>query len=161
MQIRSVECVDNHGSMNTQCDPDSRPPSMQECSTGISCTSETPSSTTELNDDDEAVSTTSELNANEANLNKKAVDDDDDTIEEDDIDTQHKTSKALITKSREHDEDLDSDDDEDEDSEMQGDDPRVQNNDDFEKQQRERLTNLFRARRTDRTVDPNAPNEPT
>lgn len=101
------------------------------------------------------------MSANEANLNK-ADDDDDDAIE-DDINTQQKTSKTLITKSREHDEDLDSDDDEDEeDSEMQGDEPAVDNDtDDFERQQRIRLTHLFRQRRTDRLVDPNAPNEPT
>lgn len=38
LQVRTVECYDPHGLLNTQCDPQTRPASVQPCSTGIPCT---------------------------------------------------------------------------------------------------------------------------
>lgn len=174
MQIRSVECVDSHGAMNTQCDPDSRPVSMQECSTGISCTSESPSSTSGSMYFNDGMTSASDIRRNEANLNRNddEADDDDDISEaEDQLDTQQpKIAKKLtIGRSKEDDEDLDDGEDSDSSEMMQGDDPSAINNQptkrhddtEYERQQRLRLTHLFRARRTDRLIDPKAPNEPT
>lgn len=168
MQIRSVECVDSHGVMNTQCDPDSRPNSMQECSTGISCTSDSPSSTSGAVDFNDGITSPSEINRNEANLNRNDEDGNDEI--EDQLDTQQPkiAKKFTIAKSKEDDEDLD-DDEDDDDSQMQGDDPsanfnhqpaRRHDDTEFERQQRLRLTHLFRSRRTDRRSS-DAPNEPT
>lgn len=173
MQIRSVECVDSHGALNTQCDPETRPNSMQECSTGISCTSESPSSTSAAMDFNDGAS---EINRNDANLNRNDAGDDDisEVAVEDQLDAQHGkiAKKFVMAKSKEDDEDLD-DDEYDDDEEMQGDDPspssfsppqpQQKRHDDteFERQQRLRLTHLFRSRRTDRHIDPKAPNEPT
>lgn len=118
----------------------------------------------------------SEINRNDANLNRNDADDDDisEVAVEDQLDAQHGkiAKKFVMAKSKEDDEDLD-DDEYDDDEEMQGDDPspssfnppqpQQKRHDDteFERQQRLRLTHLFRSRRTDRHIDPKAPNEPT
>lgn len=41
--MRTIECYDIHGVLNTQCDPKTRPATVQQCSTGISCTTDIPS----------------------------------------------------------------------------------------------------------------------
>jgi hypothetical protein len=139
MQIRSVECFDIHGAHNTQCDPSTRPISVQSCSTGISCTSESP--TTEF---EELISSE---NPNEANLDE-SFDRADDATEEDENDGQQKTSKAA-----DDDDETEEDDDE---SDMQGDEPR-----DRERARKLPLAYQYRIPRAERLVDPNAPNEPT
>ena len=142
MQIRSVECVDTHGAHNTQCDPASRPPSVQSCSTGISCTSEAP--TTDFEE------TPSSENPNETNLDEN-FERIDDVTEEDENDGQQKTSKAKPA------DDVDDETEEDDDeSDMQGDDPR-----DRERNRHIPLAYQYRIPRAERIVDPNAPNEPT
>lgn len=141
MQIRSVECVDVHGAHNTQCDPTTRPLSVQSCSTGISCTSEAPPTDIEENRSSES--------PNETNLDEN-FDRVDDVTEEDESDGQQKTSKVLTD---EIDDETEEDDDE---LDMQRDEPR----------ERERNRNIplayqYRIPRAERLVDPNAPNEPT
>jgi hypothetical protein len=142
MQIRSVECVDTHGTHNTQCDPATRPIAVQGCSTGISCTSESP--TTEFEE------ILSSENPNETNLDEN-FDRIDDVTEEEENDGQKKTSKAAVDEN--DDDETEEDDDE---LDMQRDEPR----------ERERNRNIplayqYRIPRADRHVDPSAPNEPT
>lgn len=140
MQIRSVECVDTHGAHNTQCDPTTRPGAAQSCSTGISCSSEVP--TTEF---EEMMSSES---PNEANLDEN-VDRNDDVTEEEESDGQQKASKAAAS------DDIDDATEEDDDElDMQGDDPRERN-------RHIPLAYQYRIPRAERLVDPNAPNEPT
>lgn len=139
MQIRSLECVDIHGAHNTQCDPATRPLTVQSCSTGISCTSESPTT-----DFEEVLSSES---PNETNLDEN-FDRTDDVTEEEENDGQQKTSKAMV--------DGETEEDDSDDLEMQGDEPR----------ERERNRNIplayqYRIPRAERLVDPNAPNEPT
>lgn len=142
MQIRSVECVDNHGAHNTQCEPSSRPLSVQSCSTGISCTTEM--STTEF----DGIYTSE--NPIEAKLDE-GFDENDDVTEEEN-DGQQKTSKAAAKATFD---DVDDETEEDEDElTMQGDDPR-------ERSRRIPLAYQYRIPRAERLVDPNAPNEPT
>lgn len=143
MQIRSIECVDVHGAHNTQCDPATRPVSVQSCSTGISCTSEVP--TTESEDSDFASE-----NPNEGNLGETFPDDV--TEEENDDDGERKSSKAT-SKSRSDDVD-DETEEEDDELDMQGDDPR-------ERTRNVPLAYQYRIPRAERRVDPNSPNEPT
>lgn len=142
MQIRSIECVDIHGAHNTQCDPATRPASAQSCSTGISCTSEIP--TTEFEE------IFSSEKPNEANLDENFDEVDDVTEEEND--GQQKTSKAAA-KSRSDDIDDETEEDDDE-LDMQGDDPRERN-------RNIPLAYQYRIPRAERRVDPNSPNEPT
>lgn len=142
MQIRSIECVDTHGAHNTQCDPATRPASVQSCSTGISCTSERP--TTEF---EEIFSSES---PNEANLD--GIFDGVDDVTEEENDGQQKTSKAA-TKARPDDIDDETEEDDDE-LDMQGDDPRERN-------RNIPLAYQYRIPRAERRVDPNSPNEPT
>lgn len=135
MQVRSVECFDSHGVHNTQCDPASRPLSVQSCSTGISCTTET--STTEF---EELLSSES---TNEANLDE-TIDDG----EEEDDDVQRKVPKVVN--------DDDETEEEDDESDMQGDEPKRK-----ERDRKLPLAYQYRIPRAERLVDPNAPNEPT
>ncbi|XP_037909605.1 ADAMTS-like protein 1 isoform X2 [Hermetia illucens] len=37
IQVRGVECMDSHGKLSTQCNPHTKPPAEQVCTTGISC----------------------------------------------------------------------------------------------------------------------------
>lgn len=140
MQIRSVECVDTHGAHNTQCDPATRPLSVQSCSTGISCTSESP--TTEF---EEVLSSES---PNETNLGESI--DQVDVTEEEENYGQQKTSKAVVDDA---DDETEEDDDE---LDMQGDEPRER-----ERNRKIPLAYQYRIPRAERLVDPNAPNEPT
>lgn len=143
MQIRSLECVDSHGAHNTQCDPASRPVTVQSCSTGISCTSDMP--TTEFED----LLPSSKI-PNEANLDE-SFDGLDDVTEEENG-GQQKTSK---TGGNSMIDDADDETEEDEDEmDMQGDDPRERN-------RNIPLAYQYRIPRAERLVDPNAPNEPT
>lgn len=142
MQIRSIECVDAHGAHNTQCDPNNRPLSVQSCSTGISCTSEMP--TTEYEED------LPSKNPIEANLDESfdRIDD----VTEEESDGQIKTSKTAGNSMTD---DADDETEEDEDElDMQGDDPRERN-------RNIPLAYQYRIPRAERLVDPNAPNEPT
>lgn len=139
MQIRSVECVDTHGAHNTQCDPTTRPASVQSCSTGISCTSEAPS--TEYQE-----ALVSE-NPNEANFDDENIDD----VTEEENDERQKNSR-VAPKSMLDDDDATEEDDDDLD--MQGDDPR-------ERSRKIPMAYQYRIPRAERLVDPNAPNEPT
>lgn len=143
MQIRSIECVDIHGAHNTQCDPATRPDSAQSCSTGISCTSEIP--TTEFEESFFSES------PNEANLDESfdGVDD----VTEEENDGQQKPSKAL-SKSRTDDIDDETEEDDEEELDMQGDEPR-------ERHRNIPLAYQYRIPRAERRVDPNSPNEPT
>jgi hypothetical protein len=122
---------------NTQCEPATRPISVQTCSTGISCTSEAP--TTEFEE------TFSSVSPNEANLDEN-IDQDDNLAEEDENDAQQKPPKVA-----DDDDETEEDDDE---SDMQGDDPR-------ERTRKLPLAYQYRIPRAERLVDPNAPNEPT
>lgn len=147
MQIRSVECHDSHGSHNTQCEPSTRPPSVQSCSTGISCTSEMPAT----DDFDETFS----KSPIEANLddNENFERNDDVTEEEEDENEnvqEPKTSKSAPKSLTDNDE---TEEDEDE-SDMQGDEPQ-------ERHRKIPLAYQYRIPRAERLVDPNAPNEPT
>jgi Thrombospondin type 1 domain len=141
MQIRSVECFDTQGAHNTQCDPTTRPLSVQSCSTGISCTSEAP--TTEFEE------SSSSDNPNETNLDEN-FDRADDVTEEEEGDGRRKASKSTVD---ENDDETEEDDDE---SDMQGDDPRER-----ERNRHVPLAYQYRIPRAERIVDPNAPNEPT
>jgi hypothetical protein len=141
MQVRSVECIDIHGAHNTQCEPTTRPVSLQSCSTGISCTSEAP--TTQFEE------RLSSENPNEANFD--GVDDETED-DENENDGQQKTSKAA-TKPKLVDIDDETEEDEDE-MDMQGDDPTERN-------RNIPLAYQYRIPRAERLVDPNAPNEPT
>ena len=134
-----MECVDIHGAHNTQCDPATRPASAQSCSTGISCTSEMP--TTELDENFFSES------PNEANLDENF-----DDVTEEENDGQQKTSKSS-PKSRLHDIDDETEED-DEELDMQGDEPRERN-------RNIPLAYQYRIPRAERRVDPNSPNEPT
>jgi hypothetical protein len=116
---------------------------VQSCSTGISCTSESPTTA-------EFEETLSSESPNETNLDENNFDrtGDDVTEEEENDGGQQKTSKAMTD-----DDDTEEDDDE---LDMQGDEPR----------ERERNRNIplayqYRIPRAERLVDPNAPNEPT
>lgn len=40
IQVRKIECVDGSGGLSTSCDIIAKPVTTQECSTGISCSSE-------------------------------------------------------------------------------------------------------------------------
>lgn len=143
MQIRSIECVDSHGAHNTQCEPATRPVTMQSCSTGISCSSDAP--TTEFDEKP------SSENPNEADLDDNMDGVVDDVTEEDD--DEHKSSRAASAKGRSSDPDDETEEDEDE-LDMQGDDPREQS-------RHVPLAYQYRIPRAERVVDPNAPNEPT
>lgn len=136
MQIRSVECVDIHGAHNTQCEPGNRPASVQSCSTGISCTSETP--TTDFQE------SSSSESPNGGNLDENL----DDVTEEED-DGLQKTSKAAAKAIND-----DETEEEDDDVDMQGDDPAQRN-------RKIPMAYQYRIPRAERLVDPNAPNEPT
>lgn len=135
MQVRTVDCFDSHGAHNTQCDPATRPISVQACSTGISCTTE--SSTTDFED------LLSSEHPNETNLDEN-IDDED----EDENHGQRKAPKAV-------DDDDETEEDEDE-SDMQGDEPMRR-----ERERKLPLAYQYRIPRAERLVDPNAPNEPT
>lgn len=139
MQIRSVECVDSHGAHNTQCEPSTRPAVAQSCATGISCTSEMPSTDSD-NDDDTSDS------PNEANLDASFDRVADDVTEEDDDDQRNSKPSVKSTSG--------DDETEEEDDDMQGDDPR-------ERTRHIPLAYQYRIPRAERLVDPNAPNEPT
>lgn len=142
MQIRSVECVDSHGAHNTQCEPSSRPLSVQSCSTGIACTTEM--STTEF----DGIYTSE--NPSETNFDESFDGNDDVTEEEND--GQQKTSKTAAKASSDN---IDGETEEDEEEvDMQGDDPR-------ERLRSYPLAYQYRIPRAERLVDPNAPNEPT
>lgn len=144
MQVRSIECVDSHGVHNTQCEPATRPVTMQSCSTGISCSSEAPPT--------ESADNPSSDNPNEADLDDGIDGVVDDVTEEED-DDDRKNSSAGAAKSRSNDADDEAEDDEDE-LDMQGDDPREQT-------RHVPLAYQYRIPRAERIVDPNAPNEPT
>jgi len=162
MQIRSVECVDSHGSHNTQCDPASRPPTIQSCATGISCsTSENPLET-------EIEETLTSEKPTDANYNEAAVNVDggsgssgnsgkvDDGSDEENED--NGLTRALPKQKSISDEIDDEIEDEDEDDDdMQSDDPteRSRSNHNIP------MAYQYRIPRAERLVDPNAPNEPT
>lgn len=139
VQVRSVECVDIHGAHNTQCDPATRPETMQSCSTGISCNSEF--STTEL--EEAAPSET----PNEGNLDL-------DDVTEEEGDGLRKTSKLASKSMQIDDEDDETAEEDDDDVDMQGDDPGERN-------RKIPMAYQYRIPRAERLVDPNAPNEPT
>lgn len=145
MQIRSVECIDTHGAHNTQCDPATRPESVQSCSTGISCTSEAP--TTEFNE------LISSENPNESNLEETLSRVDDDVTEEEN-DGLVESSKAMNKPKLSADIDDEPEEDDNDDVDMQGDEPRERN-------RNIPLAYQYRIPRAERLVDPNAPNEPT
>lgn len=106
MQVRSVECVDLNGIHNTQCDPNTRPDSIQNCDVGIPCNNEI--LTTEI----DMRSPSSERPID--------IDEDDDVTREID----ENSSKIETKKSSSIREDSEDEEDEDEDEmEMQGDDP--------------------------------------
>ena len=42
IQIRTVECQESHGAVSLACDQKMKPVSGQPCSTGISCSQDTP-----------------------------------------------------------------------------------------------------------------------
>ena len=85
LQVRTVECHDNHGAHNTQCDPLSHPLSIQPCSTGIVCTTEAPSSTGATTDDSIEMpeKQTTEQDKIPEKLKEKYVEHDDSEDEED------------------------------------------------------------------------------
>lgn len=148
MQVRSVECVDLNGMHNTQCDPDTRPDSIQNCDVGIPCISE--------------VLTTEIDMRSPSSDNPIDIDTDDDDIQGEigpqtyEESSDEKPPKAEVKKSTAITEENDSEDEEEEDDfEMQGDDPIDRNrNSPFNYQ--------YRIPRADRHLDPNPVlNEPT
>jgi hypothetical protein len=116
---------------NTQCDPATRPVSVQSCSTGISCTSER--TTTDFEE------FSSVVNPNEGDLDEN-IDQNDDLEEENENDGQHN----------------DKIEEEDDDSDMQADEPRGEG-----RSEKLPLAYQYRIPRAERLVEPNAPNEPT
>lgn len=141
--MRSVECVDLNGIHNTQCDPNARPDSIQNCEVGIPCTNEV--LTTEI-----------DMMRNPSSQKSIDIDDDDDvTREEEEEENQEDENLSNIeVKKSSIVEDLEEEDDEDE-FEMQGDDPIDRN--------RNIPTNYqYRIPRADRLFDSDSmPNEPT
>lgn len=143
MQVRSVECMDHHGH-NTQCDPTLRPEPVQSCSTGISCTSET-TTTTSDNSSPAAISDKPNRSFNE-HL-------DEDVTEEDEEELQPEKPVKKVKIEKPSDEE-DEEEDDDEDLNMQRDAPENLH-------RNTPLAYQYRIPRAERLVDPNAPNEPT
>jgi hypothetical protein len=153
MQIRSVECVDLNGMHNTQCDPATRPNSMQSCSVGIPCVddimiaaSTTPESYQEAmpsyaNNDDDDVRDSIDKNFDDLTAEE----------EEDSDERENETSRQKPPPTPSRGDDETEEDEEDEDG-MQADDP-TERNAPFGFQ--------YRMPRAERLIDPHKPNEPT
>lgn len=147
MQVRSVECMDHHGH-NTQCDPTLRPEPVQSCSTGISCTSET---TTTTSDNSSPVSYSEKPLNGGRSFNEHL--DEDVTEEDEEIQPEKSVKKVKMEKPSDEEDDEEVEDD-DEDLNMQGDAPENLH-------RNTPLAYQYRIPRAERLVDPNAPNEPT
>lgn len=133
LQVRTVECHDNHGAHNTQCDPHSHPLSIQPCSTGIVCATEAPFGT------------------------EPTIGDISSSIEISEITVEKHKHQEKLSKEKYIERD-DSEDDEDEDEELVdkkemylSDEPQVYRP----------LVYQYSVPRAERLVDPNVPNEPT
>lgn len=55
--MRTVRCADLHGSASIQCDPKLRPSSTQQCSTGISCSTESPTENDQIEEESSTITT--------------------------------------------------------------------------------------------------------
>ncbi|KAG5675419.1 hypothetical protein PVAND_005325 [Polypedilum vanderplanki] len=157
MQIRSVECVDLNDMHNTQCDPATRPNSMQSCSVGIPCIDDimiaATSTTTEfyqelpssdrsnINDDD----TRDSIDKNFDDLTAE----EEEESEERDIETNRQRLSSMNNGDDETEED-----DEDDNDRMQADDPTERNS-------QQPFGYQYRMPRAERLIDPHKPNEPT
>lgn len=149
MQVRSVECMDHHGH-NTQCDPTLRPEPVQSCSTGISCTSDTTTITSDNSSPSHAISDKT-LNSGRGSFNEHL--DEDVTEEDEELQPQKPVKKVKMERPSDEEDDEEVEDD-DEDLNMQGDAPE-------NLQRNTPLAYQYRIPRAERLVDPNAPNEPT
>ncbi|CAO1370826.1 unnamed protein product [Diamesa hyperborea] len=149
MQVRSVECMDHHGH-NTQCDPTLRPEPVQSCSTGISCTSDTTTITSDNSSPSHAISDKPK-NSGRGSFNEHL--DEDVTEEDEELQPQKPVKKVKLERPSDEEDDEEVEDD-DEDLNMQGDAPE-------NLQRNTPLAYQYRIPRAERLVDPNAPNEPT
>jgi hypothetical protein len=150
MQIRSVECVDLNGMHNTQCDPATRPNSMQSCSVGIPCIDDimiAASTTTELYE--EAPPLSEKSNAESGDIRDSIDRNFDDLTVEDESGEEVSRRKPLPVNNG--DEETEEEDEEDDDG-MQADDPTERNNP---------FGYQYRMPRAERLIDPHKPNEPT
>jgi hypothetical protein len=78
LQVRTVECYDPQGLLNTQCDPKTRPASVQPCSTGIPCAGVTEGATLdEVTGSNSNNENENQLQKNEENEQKETENDDD------------------------------------------------------------------------------------
>lgn len=151
MQIRSVECVDLNGMHNTQCDPSTRPNSVQSCAVGIPCMDDVQSTTeTEVDENPSSEKSNADDDRDRDNIDRNFDDitgeDESDGGEDEGENTQQQKPPRIIEKSDE--------DETEEDEEMQSDDPTERNrNIPFGLQ--------YRMPRAERYTDPNMPNEPT
>lgn len=140
MQVRSVECVDLNGMHNTQCDPDTRPDSIQNCDVGIPCRSEV--LTTEI----DMRSPSSE--------NPIDIDEDDDVTREEEEAQFEDEIPPKVQARKSFSEDSEDEDDDDDLLEMQGDDP-------IDRNRKSSFNYQYRTPRADRHhLDP-LPSEPT
>lgn len=154
MQVRSVECVDQNGMHNTQCDPSTRPNSMQNCYVGIPCIDDITTTTTEFYQENSSSekSKTNDDDGIKDNIDKNfddltGEDESDDDGEEKEI---NETNQQKPRKTIDVDDETEEDDD---DAEMQGDEPmeRIHQNNPYQ----------YRMPRAERLIDSNVPNEPT
>jgi hypothetical protein len=146
MQVRSVECVDLNGMHNTQCDPDTRPDSIQNCDVGIPCTSEV--LTTEIDMRSPSSENPIDIDAEDDEFGQE---DDGPQME---LDSDENPPKVEVKKSKMSEDSEDEEDDDD--LEMQGDDP-------IDRNRNSQFNYQYRIPRADRHhLDPNpVPNEPT
>lgn len=169
MQIRSVECVDLNGIHNTQCDPATRPNSMQSCSVGIPCIDDiiTMTMTTKTTEFYQELPSSEKSNINDGYGIKDSIDrnfDDltaEDESEADDDDNGGERDnpppsrpKVIVDESENNGEE-ETEEDEDEDDRMQADGPIERNS------HRNLQYNQYRIPRAERLIDPHMPNEPT
>ncbi|KAL7044499.1 hypothetical protein ACKWTF_001926 [Chironomus riparius] len=154
MQVRSVECIDQNGMHNTQCDPSTRPNSMQNCFVGIPCIDDITTTTTEFYQENlsSEKSKTNDDDGIKDNIDKNfddltAENESDDDGEEKEI---NETNQQKPRKTIDVDDETEEDDD---DAEMQGDEPmeRSHHNNPYQ----------YRMPRAERLIDSNTPNEPT
>lgn len=161
MQVRSVECIDQNGIHNTQCEPSTRPNSMQNCYVGIPCiddfTSASTTSTTEFYQQENSSSEKSKTNDDDGI--KDSIDKNfDDLTAEDESDDGGEEKDVIETNQQKPRKSFDIEDEteeDDEDIEMQGDEPMERNhhNNPYGYQ--------YRMPRAERLMESSIPNEPT
>lgn len=159
MQVRSVECIDQNGIHNTQCEPSTRPNSMQNCYVGIACIDDirVASTTTEYAEETPPSEKSKTAGTENEDDDKDSIDRNFDDLTAEDVsdDAGEKNVNEMNRQKAPKAMDLDDETEEDDEDEMQGDEPigRNYHNNQFGYQ--------YRMPRAERLLDSHTPNEPT